>query len=186
MAGEGARVFTALSGGEDGIEEPGAELSDYEPAAPAGSPLEALRAEAGKDAERDPITLDCPGRPGWQVRFAATVDLDKLGRWSKVCKDRKQPDGIDSAKLMRITLANQCEAVIWQGQDVVGADGKTVTFRSADFLELTGKPKHTDAIFHWYGKSDGVITVINGKLLVASGFDEDAVREGVFEDPTLP
>lgn len=167
------RTFGALPPDPGDPDDDDAKLASLEPSAPAGSPLEALRREARRTAEREPITLPVPERPGWSVRYRCNVDLADLARWQKASKDRQMPDGIDVQRLARLVLSHQCIAILFEGKVVEGQNGPLV-FASPEFWEYCDVSSAIAAVGHWYG-NDGAIVAVLDEVMRASGFDDEAL-----------
>lgn len=174
------RSFSAVPDPSDLPDHRPEDQADVIPASAEGSPLEALRTELAKEAKRPPITLGTEERPGFAVRYAADIPMERLTAWQKASKDSSQEGGIDAMRLACIALANCCEALEHRGRRIE-ENGEVITFRSREFQERAGVIDPLQAVEWWYG-SDGVILVTFGKLMQAAGYDEDAVTR----DPTKP
>jgi hypothetical protein len=143
------------------------------------NPLEALKQEIAKEVTGDVIVLEVPKRPGWTVRYRCDVEMPLLSRWRKAAADRQMPDGLDELKLCLTVLANQCDALLLNGQEVEGGGGELLTFASKEFLDLVGVGRPIDAVKRWYGV-DGHVLAAAQEVLTESGFGDEATRE----DPT--
>lgn len=146
------------------------------------SALDSLREEISRDVAAKTVTLTVPTRPGWAVRYRCDVEAGELGRWQKAAKDSTQPDRLDSLKVAMTILANQCDALIKDGEALTDDDddGEPVTFRSEVFLEMFGVGRAIDGVKQWYAV-DGHIIAASTEVLVESGYGDEAERE---EDPT--
>lgn len=147
-------------------------------AAAAGSPLETLRAEAQREIGGETVTLTIKERPGWSVRYRADVEIPQFNQWRKRCADRSQPDGVDELKLACLILANQCEALVLNGEDLL-EDDQPVTYASPSFHASFGVTRAVDAVRAWYGIDAHVMTH-SQEVMLASGYGDEAERE----DPT--
>lgn len=74
-------------------------------------------------------TIPVPGREGWSLRFRLDWTEAKARTWRKQAKDQASPDGYSTDKLYRAMIADQCTAVLLDGEPVV-IQGETWTFKS--------------------------------------------------------
>lgn len=144
-----------------------------------GSPLEALRQEAQRQVGGETVTLAVKERPGWSVRYRADVETTQLSQWRKRCADRTMPDGLDEFRLACLILANQCDCLVLNGEDVVDDQDGPVTFASPTMHEAFGVSRAVDMVKAWYGVDDHVM-VASQEVMLASGYGDEAERE----DPT--
>lgn len=177
---EAERKFSAVSGGADEVPDHEPDHGVVVPARADGSPLEALRQQIEKEAQRAPIVLGTEERPGFAVRYTTDISMERLTAWQKASKDSTFEGGIDPIRLASICLANCCDAILHKDAVVTSEDGP-VKFASRALLDMIGAGDALEAVQHWYG-SDGIILVTFGKVMEAAGYDEDAVTR----DPTRP
>lgn len=144
-----------------------------------GSPLDELRSEASREVGGKTSTYPTHERPGWSVRYRADVEVSSLNVWRKRCADRSMPDGVDELKLACLILANHCDVLVQNGNDLVDEDGEPVTFGSSAFLESFGVTRAIDAVKKWY-VSDGHLMAASQELMFDSGFGDETASE----DPT--
>lgn len=144
-----------------------------------GSPLDELREEAAREIGHETVTLAVKERPGWSVRYRADVEVTTLNKWRKASSDRTMPDGVDELKLACIILANHCDCLVKNGEDLRDEDDNPVTFGSTPFMESFGVGRAIDAVKAWYA-SDGHIMSASQEVMIASGYGDEAERE----DPT--
>lgn len=151
----------------------------------AASPLDALRAEVQRELESEPVTYPVPGRPGWAARFNTNVSGDQLKAWGRKCTTRRGgKEDFDPLKLSKIVIANQCEALVLDGEDVWadGDEDDLINLTHPAFMEMIGVSSGLDAVKAWY-QSDGVIMQLGQQLLEDAGYTDTRI-EDVEEDPT--
>lgn len=160
------------------------------------SPLEALQAKLAADtgAELDDegptVELAVPGRPGVAVRYGTVVEWEELQAWRKRSRDKglrsaSNPDGVDVNRVSRLVLANRAKAVVVDGDDVVGTDGRPLTFSHPELhamLGLTGNVGATQAVHAFYGR-DAWVQQASGKVLDLAGWGDDAQEVDDDVDP---
>lgn len=80
------------------------------------------------------VDIPVPQREGWVLRFRLDWSESKTEKWRKQAKDRTVQDGISREKLSLALLADQCIAVILDGDPIV-IGGERWTFQSKGFQE---------------------------------------------------
>lgn len=125
-------------------------------------------AELADPVVSEPITLEVPGRPGFEVRYRTDVDAGWLAKVSqKRCRNREWPDGTDTLKLASIALAQMSQAVIRQGSEVIGQDGTPWTFRHPEMRAALGAESAAPAVARFYGRDADVIAAFNDLMEAA-------------------
>lgn len=148
--------------------------------APGGSLADVFRAEFGKRTVPT-ITLRVPGRDGWTMRFRLDWSEAQANRWEEVAQDRSRKNGMNLTKLFRQTVADQCDAIL--------RDGQALAFGSKPFAskelwsllkEATGVPvgSATQAVELW-------LPVFPQLQAVATRIAQAAQQENLL-DPTDP
>lgn len=148
----------------------------------APSPLEELEAEAQRDleSELEPLELLTPGRPGWAVRYRCDLEPFKVEAFEKRAADKKMPNGVDNVKHASLMLADQCEAILKDGQVVVDAStNEPLTFNHPTFQAKFNAVDAVSVIRAWFVRG-GVIVSQAAEVLVGSGINEGGERV----DPT--
>lgn len=142
------------------------------------SDLDQLRKELLAEVA-DTVTIDVPGRPGWQAVYTTAITGEQLDKWRKGARDRKRSDGIDGVKFAGILLANTNAGIIRKGTPVQ-LDGEAATVRHPEFLELLGATGAVDAVRKLYGL-DGHVDAAARAVMQAAGWGDEL---GDTADPT--
>lgn len=139
---------------------------DEEAPTPGLTPLEQLRAELN-EIPVEFVELEVPERAGWAVRVNTTIRYDNLMAWRKQATEKS--GAVNELKLAGYALANQCVALVRNGEDLAGEDTKAWTFRSPAFKELIGATDAVDAAIKLYGNDFHAINAAN-RLLFEAGY----------------
>lgn len=131
-------------------------------AKPADRSMKAdVLAELGSKVSREVVEYLVPDRPGYSVKFSPMFDADELREHRKHATGN---DGeVDQFALALRALVSQCVVVVRQGVDLE-LDGKAVTFRSPEFLELYGAMDAPSAVRAFYGV-DTMVANVYARLL---------------------
>jgi hypothetical protein len=135
--------------------------------------LEQLREDLGREVELPEVTLPVGTRPGYAVRYRTDVSQGQLDAWRKAAKDRRRADGFAGERFASLILANTCQAIV-RGGRVVTEDGEPVTFRSREFLDLTGVNRAADAVQKFYG-ADAHVDSAARSVLLEAGWGDDVI-----------
>lgn len=152
------------------------------------SALDALRDELAVDTAREPLTLPIPLRKSLSMRYDTNIDGDLLNAWRKMSKERKSkdPTDIDTLKFSCLILANQGEALLRDGDEVLGNDGNPLSFAHGELRAMLSAASASDAVRKLYGGAkftgDGDILNSAAEVSRVAGFgDEELDAE---ESPT--
>lgn len=150
--------------------------------------LDELRAELATPVEDATITLPVANRPGYSVRFAASLDYEnELVKWRKqaTTKGRRgNPDTVNEFRLAGIVLGHKCQVILRHG-DELELDGEPLTFRHPALQELTGTSRAVDCIRAFYG-SDGHVIDAADAIVARAGYGGTGAEEvDDDEDPTI-
>lgn len=154
-----------------------------EPVTKTHTLLDELEAEIKRDVSREPITLVIPDRPKVSVRYSATVTNEQIKNTQRKSR-RNGPKGpeVDEMKAGGMFLAEQCEAILMNGTEVVDSDGDLLRFGSEEIMEWLGAQTAAGAVLRLYNNDLSVISHVDA-VMTAAGAGEDAeVVED--EDPT--
>lgn len=146
--------------------------------------LDGLRSELAKEVKNDPIILNVPGRPGMALTFDTNLSSHTVQMWRKRCVDKKLPDGFDGLKFGCMVIANTCIGLSFKGQGVDRSDGKPMTFRDEELLDMLGNHSSVVDAVRWLYGVDAHIFKATEEIFTAAGFDADEDDELVV-DPTV-
>lgn len=177
---EHVREFGHVDGPASSTDIPAGHPSAVELEAEDLSDLDTLRADLAADVKLPDVTIPVETRPGYAVRYRLDVSQQQLDAWRKLAKDRKRDGGIASERFSALILANTCTAIVRAGK-VVTEDGEPITFRSREFLELTGSARAADGVGKFYGL-DAHVDAAARRVLVDAGWGDEAIGED--EGPT--
>lgn len=130
-----------------------------------------------------------PGRPGYEVRYLCVVEYDELTAWERkathtVGRGAQRRQEVHQLTLARIVLANRCEAIIRNGDEVVDAAGDPITFASPEFQALVGATRAVEAVQRLYGRDTDIIAASADVLVTAGARDDDGDEFGEVSAPT--
>ena len=147
----------------------------------AGNVLDALKEEVARKVRRDSIVLDVPERPRMLIRFSPNITSEQLAEWRKRATI-KRTDTLNGNYFSALVLANTCEAIMMDNEDVLDDAGNLVTFRSPDMLASTKTSKVVECVRATYG-IDPHVEAAAFKVLEAAGWGEEVEDS---ENPTKP
>lgn len=127
------------------------------------------------DVDFAPITLQVLKRPGVAIRYATDLDDEKLEAFRRRSVDKKAVDGVNGLRFCSLILANQCEAILMNGQDVHDEAGQNLTFGHARIRTLYGAQRAADAVKKLIGSDPHVMLHANA-VMEAAGFGDQAVE----------
>lgn len=149
----------------------------FSPHVPTGSGvsssmLDELAAELAAPAERAPVEIPVPARPGWSIRARSNISLPELEGW----RDRAKVPGprgptLDQVQWAEMVVGGSTLAILKDGQEVLDS-GETVTFRSA-WLQRTLGAASAAASVRKFFLVDPHMTGAAFAILRASGFDDE-------------
>lgn len=142
--------------------------------------LDDLKADLAKQVKTPPVTIGVPRRPNLSLRFSTEINADLLNAWRKRSRERRGSDDVDVLKFSCLVIANQCEAVLRNGEVVPAVNGEPISFRHADLIQMTGAMSAIDAVRKLYGVDGDVINVASEVTRLAGYGDEELD----VEDPT--
>lgn len=143
------------------------------------SDLDQLRRELNADVA-DTVTLDVPGRAGWQASYTTAITGEQLDTWRKRSRDRKRGDGLDGVKFAALLLAHTNAGITRKGKPVE-LDGEPATVRHPEFLELLGAGGAVDGVRRLYGL-DGHVDAAARAVMQAAGWGDELSASSA--DPT--
>lgn len=131
------------------------DLADDDLDGPRGEldPL-AVLAEIAGEVELADIVVPHRYRPGWAVRYSTEIDNDDLKRWRKAAKATGaagKRGEIDDLRFACISLANLCQAVIRNGEEVTDGAGTVLTFANGAMRKLYRVERAADVVRKFYG-----------------------------------
>lgn len=132
-------------------------------------------------------TVKVPGRPGYEIRYSTEgIDYDTVTVWRKRSADDKKPGGSNELTFGAIVIANACQAIVRNGEDLV-LDGQVATFRSKRLIEILGAIKAVHAVKKLFG-NDFELIAASWEILSDAGIsrpDENGEDgEDLDEGPT--
>ncbi len=142
---------------------------------PVGSIADALRTEVGKRTTPT-FTMRVPGRDGWSMKFRLDWSEAEQAAWEKQAQDRTKENGVNASKLFRRTIADQCVALILNGQEAREYAPKP--FQSKQLQALFGVQSATAAVEKW-------LPIFSTQLLPVANAITRATQSGTV-DPTDP
>jgi len=150
----------------------------------------AFRAELQKPADlpKD-IVLRVPGRESLAVRYSVDLPLDKLHRWQKAARKKKNDptSQIDTMHFNLTVLQEQCISLVFNGEDVTDKEDEPLTFKNEAFQEQLGALDARGAIKEFYVRDPYVLRA-SADILTAAGYSQDDANgfaEGEDEDDPL-
>lgn len=181
------QVGTARSTADDHSDQTLESIEEFDPA----TVMDDLRAELAQDVSVEPIALNVPNRPNFNVVFQPFIDFDKLKKWTKACKEGRKPDApVDQLKLCCIVLAETCVGLQYKPRGAkeyreMLDEGDPLTFKSKKLSTMLGVVMggYQGTIAKMYG-SDGHILYVAKIVLDAAGYgDYDLDLEDGGGDP---
>lgn len=162
----------------------GDDVFDLGEGASAPTLLDGLRSELAKEVRNDTIVLTVPGRPKMSLVFDPNLDSHTVQMWRKRCVDKKLPDQFDGLKFGCMVIANTCIGMKYNGTDVERSDGKPMTFRDEELLDMLGNHSTVVDAVRWLYGVDAHIFKTTEEIFDAAGFDggED---DDLAVDPTV-
>lgn len=151
-----------------------------------GSPLEALKMELKQSAVNEPITLRITNRPNFSIRFSTNIDSALLDVWQQRSVRRKNGRQIgDPVKFSALVIANQCEAILYHGEEHA-ANGMALNFRNPALKEMLGLDSTTNAteVVRALFGSDGSIISAASSVTLAAGYGEESEVTDEDDTPT--
>lgn len=159
----------------DGEEVQG-ETSTPVSTSPGGSLADMLREEVGRRTTPT-FTMRVPGRPGWSMKFRLDWTEAQSAKWEKAAQDRTRENGLNVSKLWRQSIADQCIALLKDGQPVPGYGD--FPFKSQALQKDFGVPSATAAVEKWLPIFSTQLTPVAQELAKAA-------RQESLLDPTDP
>jgi hypothetical protein len=141
-----------------------------------GSLADALRAEVGKRTTPT-FTTRVPGREGWSMQFRLDWSETQSAQWEKVAKDSSRENGLNASKMFRQTIADQCIALLKNGQPVPGLGERP--FKSQSLQRDFGVKSATAAVEKW-------LPIFSTQLLPVANAITRAAQQDSLLDPTDP
>ncbi len=139
-----------------------------------GSLADRLRRDLATPTIVPTIDVPVPGREGWSLRFRLDWNESKAEKWRKQAKDKSFESGISNEKLAAALLADQCTAILIDGQMVV-IQGERWTFASKTFQQEVGVGTATQAVRK--------VIPLSSPLLDVADQVSAAARQGDVLDP---
>lgn len=145
-----------------------------------GSLLADMVAQTQANSKK-PITVALDANPAIAVRYKIVVPLVLRKKFTTLFREEHDLEAHIGL------LTNQCEAIIASGTEVVGDDGKLVTFNSPSFWAQMGVPAARECLAKFYGGADGMdgaaveIYAVANAIYAAGG-----VKEGLKDEQGNP
>lgn len=147
-----------------------------------GTVLEGLRKALAEEVKPALFRLPIPARDGVEIEFNTDIDSVMLNAWRKRSKDNSFPDGINPLRYACIVIANQAEAVIFNGTPAHDESDQPLNFKNPNLLQMLGVPagQSTTAVRKLFGYDGHVLSACR-TVISEAGFGEDIEGE---ESPT--
>jgi hypothetical protein len=101
---------------------------------PSTSMLEGVLDDLLDEAQQEDVVIyGVPRRPGWEVRYLASIDDHEQLTWREVARDPSSPIGLNRLLLAQVALGAKCVGIVKDGEDVTDATGQPVTFATPAF-----------------------------------------------------
>lgn len=145
--------------------------------------LDSVVDELRQEVETDEVRLPIRGRPGYEVTYKPERDGEKIQKWRRQARDRKQIDGVDELKFACLVLAHTMTGLIRRGEPILDA-GRGLTVRSKALLDILEVGGTRAALRKLYGL-DGNLLQVAREVLAAGGYSDEGLEvEDELEDPT--
>lgn len=141
------------------------------------SPFEQLQAVLATNADKEPVRLKVPTRPGVSVLFRCNMTSDERKAWQKRATSTKRgKDEVDEMFFSTLVLANTCLGVFVEGQAALDDEGTPLTFAHKQLWDMVKARDPREAIRAFYG-NDAHVLLSSGEVLLSSGYDDDIEAE---------
>lgn len=120
-------------------------------ASKSNSVLEQLKKTISKKVERTAIYIEVPERPGVTIKVSPNITQNQLRAWRKNAGEDSK-SGLDATKFACAVVGHTTEAICMNGEEVTNEDGVTLTFASAEILEMTNTTRPLpDCVREFFG-----------------------------------
>lgn len=155
--------------------------------APSGQTMfDMLEAELSQKAQKDPLTLSVPGRPGYTLTFDPTIEFEQYRAWvdKATTKRRGGESKLDPLKLAFTIISHTNVSIERSGVVAQNEDGSNMTIVSTKLHGFLKVPTGAvgAAIQKLYG-SDGHVIQASQKVVEAAGYSLDGDVTEVDDDP---
>jgi hypothetical protein len=137
---------------------------------PSSTVLESVLDDLEDDAlDEDVVIYGVPRRPGWEVRYLASIDDTEQLTWREVARDPSSPIGVNRLLLAQVALAAKCVGILKDGEDVTDSAGQPVTFASPAF-QAKLRVKSTEQAVQAFYRRDPDVLAASDELQRDSGW----------------
>jgi hypothetical protein len=182
-----ARRIGAIPGAVDDDLDPDlAPVSAAERPTVASGLLADLEKQLAATVTNEPVTFPVQKRPGVSIRYSTALEDEQLTAWRKRCQDPKQPEGFHALRFCLMVLVNQCESILFNGQDVTDEEGGLLKFNHARIKRIYSdapSPRIIDVARKLIANDAHCMSTANA-VMDAAGFGDQAVAVDDGEGPT--